>query len=119
MWGHREGVCAGILKRQVTRERPGPPNLHGLARQLKAVQLHSRGAWNPFISLEFDCGLLVPALDGALAGYRLGQLLQPLFLARQRTEGGAPPLLYERGAPQYPPLPADTPDTYPLAVACC
>jgi hypothetical protein len=37
LWGHREGVCAGILKRQVTRERPGPPNLHGLARQLKAM----------------------------------------------------------------------------------
>ena len=53
--------------------------------------------------------------DSLFEGHRLGQLLLPLVLARQRAECGAPPLLYERGVPQYQADGDDTPDTHPLA----
>ena len=53
--------------------------------------------------------------DSVFEGHRLAQALLPIALARQRTEGGAPPLYYERGLPQYKPDDDDTPDTHPLA----
>ena len=53
--------------------------------------------------------------DAIFDGHKLGQLVLPLALARQRADGGAPPELYERGVPQYPPDEDDTPDTHPLA----
>ena len=59
--------------------------------------------------------------DSVFDGHRLSQQLLPLVLARQRTECGAPPYLYERGMPQYEPDGDDTPDTHPLvrqAIAC-
>jgi hypothetical protein len=58
-------------------------------------------------------------VDSIFEGHRLGNQLLPMAIARLRTEGCAPPLLYERGVPQFAPDADDTPDTHPLAVACC
>ena len=55
--------------------------------------------------------------DSLFDGHRLSQLLLPMFLARQRTECGAPPLYYERGIPQFTPDHDDTPDTHPACSA--
>ena len=51
--------------------------------------------------------------DVIFEGHRLNQYLLPIALARQRVECGAPPFLYERGLPQYPPDENDTPHTHP------
>ena len=64
-------------------------------------------------------GELANLQDVLFAGHRLDAHRLPLALARQRIEGGALPLLYERGVPQYPPDADDTPDTHPLPIACC
>lgn len=59
--------------------------------------------------------------DSLFDNHRLSQLLLPMFLARQRTECGAPPLYYEGGIPQFAPDSDDTPDTHPLvrsAIGC-
>ena len=61
--------------------------------------------------------------DVLFAGHRLDSHRLPLLLARQRTEGGGLPLLYERGVPGYSPDSEDTLDTHPLSsvpppVAC-
>jgi hypothetical protein len=59
-------------------------------------------------------GHITPELwDALFVGHRLGQLLLPLAIARQRVECGAPPSLYERGIPQFS---AD--DTWDTHVAC-
>ena len=57
------------------------------------------------------------ATDVLFDGHRLAQQLLPRPLARQLTEGGAPPLLHERGSPRFAPDAEDTPDTHPLAPA--
>jgi hypothetical protein len=61
-------------------------------------------------------GHITPELwDALFVGHRLGQLLLPLAIARQRVECGAPPSLYERGIPQFS---ADDDDTWDTHVAC-
>ena len=64
-----------------------------------------KGRWDPDGDVQ----------DSIFDGHKLGQMVLPLALARQRADCGAPPELYERGVPQYPPDEDDTPDTHPLA----